>query len=251
MSHQEPTMGRNRTGIQMSPVHSKEMIEGVNNFSWDTVSVSPEDPEGIEMDYLKSAHAVGSIPMPLTVKGMAKTGLDKLKGERPEIFIDKLGQRLAFERTGVRLYESLLRKCLAEDGLEPGINIPRLELIRNEELEHMFLLKHSLEAAGADPTAMTPSADIAAVASTGALQVVNDPRTSIAQSLEAILMIELADHDSWELLIEIALSQGQDRLAEQFTNALQAEQRHVQDIRTMLKSVVLGSRPSGMTPASL
>lgn len=251
MSHQEPTMGRNRTGIQMSPVHSKEMIEGVENFSWDTVSVSLEDPEGLEMDYLKEAHALGSIPMPLTVKGMAKTGFEKLKGERPEIFIDKLGERLAFERSGVRLYDALIRKCMAENSLESAIDLARLEVIRNEELEHMFLLKHCIESAGADPTALTPSADVVAVSSMGVMQVITDPRTSVSQCLEAILMIELSDHDSWELLIEIALRQGQDKIAAKFTEAFEAERRHVQEIRSMLKGSVLGIRPSQIPPASL
>ncbi len=242
MSNQEPVLGRNRTGIQMSPVHSKEMIEGIDNFSWDNVPTSAEDPEGIEMDSLRNAHAVGSIPVPLTVKGMAKTGLEKIKGDRPELFVDKLGERLAFERSGVRLYEALLRKCMAENSLPPAIDIVRLETIRNEELEHMFLIKHCIEHAGADPTALTPSADVAGVSSLGALQVISDPRTSISQSLEAILMIELADHDGWDLLIDIARSQGQDKAAQNFMDALQAEARHVVEIRKMLKGTLLGSR---------
>ena len=38
---------------------------------------------------------------------MLKTALNKLVGVSPEVLIDKLGERLAFERTGTRLYDAL------------------------------------------------------------------------------------------------------------------------------------------------
>ena len=57
------------------------------------------------------ADNVGSVPLPGSVRGMVKTALNKLTGVSPEMLIDKLGERLAFERTGVRLYEALLAKA--------------------------------------------------------------------------------------------------------------------------------------------
>ena len=47
----------------------------------------------------------------MCIRDRLKTALNKLTGVSPEMLIDKLGERLAFERTGVRLYEALLAKA--------------------------------------------------------------------------------------------------------------------------------------------
>jgi hypothetical protein len=48
------------------------------------------------------------VPPPTSMKGMAKSALQALKGEKATVLIDKLAERLAFERTGTRLYETLI-----------------------------------------------------------------------------------------------------------------------------------------------
>ena len=65
---------------------------------------------------------------------------------------------------------------------------------------------------GADPTAETPSADVIGVASQGLLQVITDPRTTLSQSLEAMLTAELTDNDGWETLAALADDLGQTEL---------------------------------------
>ncbi|WP_141735701.1 ferritin-like domain-containing protein [Oligoflexus tunisiensis] len=240
MTHLEPTLGRNRTGSQMSPLMTAAMLESSKDFPWDEMEASLDTPEKIRMDYVKDAHTIGSIPVPMTLKGMAKTGYEKVKGEKPEILVDKLGERLAFERTGVRLYRALIRKCEADPMRDPRVDLLRLQEICNSELEHMMLLKKAMEDVGADPTAMTPGADTMAVASMGLVQVLNDPRTSISQCLEAILIAELADQDGWNLLIELTRDMGdQDHLA-QFQRAMAEEEQHVIDIRMLLKELTMG-----------
>jgi bacterioferritin (cytochrome b1) len=240
MTNQEPTLGRNRTGSQMSPLMSAAMLESSKDFPWDKLETSTDTPDKIRLDYLKDASAVGSIPVPMTLKGLAKTGYEKVKGEKPEVFVDKLGERLAFERTGVRLYRALIRKCELEPKLHAAVDLYRLQEICDSELEHMLLLKKAMEDVGADPTAMTPGADTMAVASMGLGQVLNDPRTSIAQCLEAILIAELADQDGWNLLIELTREMGNDNLLAQFQKAMAEEEQHVIDIRRILKEMTMG-----------
>ena len=53
------------------------------------------------------------MPVPGNLKGAAKAAVKALKGEKAAVFLDKLGERLAFERTGVRLYEAVLAKVPA------------------------------------------------------------------------------------------------------------------------------------------
>src|SRR5688500_18094111 len=104
---QSTQIGMNRTGVQMSPVDTGKMIEASTRIQ---PSVSESTMVDMRSDYIAEADPVGTIPVPGTVKGAAKTVTKKVTGKRPEVFIDKLGERLAFERTGTRLYDALLTK---------------------------------------------------------------------------------------------------------------------------------------------
>src|SRR5919199_336620 len=103
MKQSNPPTGMNRTGIQMSPMDIKELIEAVEN--------TPPNPPGDETmmnqmrgEYAAQSDAIGSMPPPGSMKGMAKTGVAAMTGKHPQLLLDKLGERLAFERTSVPLY---------------------------------------------------------------------------------------------------------------------------------------------------
>jgi ferritin-like metal-binding protein YciE len=155
------------------------------------------------------------------------------------VLIDKLGERLAFERGGTRLYEAMLLKCGALDGAAHPIDVDKLAHIRDEEEQHFHLLHQHIERLGADPTAMTPCADVVGVQALGIMQVISDPRTTVAQALNALLTAELADNASWELLIELAEQAGHNDMATEFASALQAESRHLQLVRGWLREAVM------------
>src|SRR5690554_7258267 len=101
-------MGRNRTGIDMSPIDSKAMIEGAMN---SPVTQTSQTIRSIERDYIQQSDAVGSVPIPGTIKGALKATMQKVTGNNPEMSINKLGERLAYERTGVRISECFINKC--------------------------------------------------------------------------------------------------------------------------------------------
>ena len=83
---------------------------------------------------------------------------------------------------------------------------------------------------GGDPTAVTSSADLRATAAHGIQMVLVDPRAMLLQSLEAILIAELADNACWEALIAFAQQVGEEGLVELFERALTAEQEHLQAV---------------------
>jgi rubrerythrin len=233
-------IGMNRTGIDMSPIDMTELLSGVNE--------SRPSSEGDEntlasyrASYLKEAEPIGTVPVPGSLKGAAKTGMQKLMGRKPEVLLDKLGARLAFERTGTRLYDALLGKCLIRADEADGLPIELLREFRDEEARHFALVWDAMKTLGADPTAMTPGADVNAVASSGLLQVLTDPRTSVAQSFHAIHIAELADHDGWALLIKLAEELGQSDLAHRFKKALQEEDRHLNTIRELVEKTCLSA----------
>lgn len=237
-------MGMNRTGAQMSPKGTKQMQQDASNLSQlEETQVAPIDPNAaLEMRaaYIREADPLGSVPLPGTMKGAMKSGVQKLMGRNAEVFIDKLGERLAFERTGTRLYEALILKCqaAAREG-QVNISVDELLHIRNEEERHFHLLTSCLQTLGADPTAMTPCADVTSVQSIGILQVLTDPRTTIPQCLGAILSAELTDHAGWELLIQLATEMGQDEMVMQFEEALAAEEEHVMLVKQMLTDAMM------------
>jgi rubrerythrin len=161
-------------------------------------------------------------------------------GERMSVLLDKLGERLSFERQGVRLYEAFIRKIESAPGAT-AMAVPAEDLaaIYKDENKHFELLQTAIAELGGDATFETPSADIAGVLSHGILQIVTDQRTTIAQSTQAILSAELMDNDGWQILIDLAEELGQARLKEQCQEAKDAEQRHLQTLRGWLSSMTL------------
>src|SRR5690606_38868197 len=109
---------------------------------------------------------------------------------------DKVGERLAFERSGTRLYDGFIEKCSVRTDEADLVDMQVLKRFRDQEAEHFLLLERTMRRLGGDPTAQTPCADVTAVASAGLLQTVRDPRVSVAQSLQALLTAELVDNAS-------------------------------------------------------
>jgi rubrerythrin len=232
------SQGMNRTGIDMAPLNVEEMIRSVQEFS-PTSSGNVQTLAESRQSYLLEADPIGTVPLPGTVKGVAKTSVQKLMGRHPETFIDALGGRLAFERTGTRLYDAFLGKALIRSDEAATLPMERLQQFRAEEAAHLGMVWDALRQLGADPTCVTPMADTNGVASIGLMQIITDPRMSIAQSLHALHLAELADNDGWQLLIALAREMGQDDMAAEFTTALAEEDRHLEEIRGLMEQICL------------
>jgi ferritin-like metal-binding protein YciE len=230
-------IGRNRTGVQTSPQLSKEMNDLVQPVSAETADASPLNE--VRLLYIREADPLGSIPPPATIKGAVKTAAKLLQGERPQAFIDKLAERLAYERSGTRLYDAVIAKFMAHEGELQSASLQEVTEIRNEEASHAALIRTCLEQLGADPTAQTPSADLVGVATAGFLQAAADPRTTLAQTLQVALAAELVDVASWEMLISLAEQMGQDGMVERFRKALDRETEHVAKVRGWYESLTL------------
>lgn len=231
---QTTELGANKTGIDMSPIDSKKMIEGSEQLTDGLMSGNAETVNSLEQFYLENAEPLGSVPMPGTIKGVVKSTMKMVTGHHPQVFINKIGERLAYERSGVRIYEQLIIKykyASISDMSESLIPIERLREFRDQELEHFMLLNDCAKKLGADPTAQTPDADASGVAASGLMKVITDPRTSVSQSLQAMLALELADNAAWELLIKLADDMGLSEMVEKFQHALAQESVHLEQVR--------------------
>lgn len=238
------SLGANRTGIQMSPLSGQSMQSFADANPPPPAAASEHSGiAALRSDYVHEAERIGSVPLPATVTGALSTVWSKLTGKKPEVLVDKLGERLAFERTGVRLYQALIDKveASAADTSQPlPFALSDLEHIRDEEFEHLQLLISIVQSMGADPTAQTPSADVSAVAAGGVLQVLTDPRTTISQCLTAVLTAELTDEAGWDLLIQLVGEIDKDSdLLGQLQEAQQHEEEHVQRVQKWVSQLVL------------
>ena len=230
------SLGMNRTGIGTSPVDSAALVRAAEEACASAALDGGVSLASVRAAYESEAEPLGTVPIPTTLKGAVKAAVALVKGRGTTAFIDKLGERLAFERTGTRLYEALLTKLDASPSWEGGPTWTELVRFRDEEAAHFALLRRSMEELGADPTAQTPSADVVGVASMGLLQVVTDPRTTLAQSLTALLTAELTDNDGWEMLVDVAEAMKQDEMAERFLRAQEQEDIHLSTVREWLKA---------------
>jgi hypothetical protein len=230
----------NRTGMMIAPLMGPEMVEGA-------AAAAPSSEGGPEQlmlrrgEYIREGYTVGSPPPPpLSLEG-AVEGAARLVGATTGVaaLTDKLSERLAFERTGTRLYDALINKCEALGEGPPGPTLAQLREIREEELRHFLLLKAAVTELGGDPTVMSPCADTVQVSSLGLLQVLTDPRTTVPQCLQAILTAELTDNDGWQLLINLADGLGHEEMAGRFRVALANEEKHLASVRGWLSEMVL------------
>lgn len=224
----DKSVGNNRTGAEHARLASAEMARYAK-----AAPVPPGDDgelEAARIDEAEAAGAVGSVPPPHTMKSAARQVKRAVKGKHSITLMDKLGERLAFERSGARLYQALLGKLeAAEDDF--GVEREQVEQIRDEELVHFALLDKAIRLAGGDPTAVTPAADLAGVEASGLVQVLTDPRTSFEQCLHAMLVAELVDREAWVELIELSDALGETAQTERFRDALREEEEHLAHLR--------------------
>jgi rubrerythrin len=244
----KPTdIGTNRTGMATSPIDSKRTIQAAEQLT-PFPGIDGEALAAERLAWAVAAEPVGTMPPPASLKGVAKAGIEMIKGHHPNVFLDKLGERAAYERAGTRLYEALLVKLEAANPHEGGPTREELEHMRDEELRHYAIVRDAILALGADPTAMTPCADVSGVMGMGLVQVLTDPRTTLSQCLDAMLVAELTDNDAWLMLADLADALGHAEMAARFRVALAEEEQHLARVRTWISNGLRGQAGIDPTP---
>ncbi len=222
--------GSNRTGIQSSPKLTKELLQATR-----VATPTSEGDAGalaaVRLTYARESEPLGTVPSVKEKAGAAK-GLSA--GMQLQVLVDRIAERLAFERTGTRLYEALIAKHAAYASEVPSVSVERLTQFHAEEAQHFVLLAEALQSLGADPTAQTPAADLVGIQGMGLVQALTEPRTNFVQALCTILIAELADNDGWETLVNLATTAGLDDLVDRFRAAREQEDEHLDQIRTWL-----------------
>lgn len=241
----KPTeIGNNKTGIATSPLGFEPFL----GLGGSTTIPDTDELEKMRLSYCRKSEPVGTMPTPVEVAGVLKSAAATMTGKSSAVLLDKIGERLAYERAGVRLYEALVVKLKASHAHDSSITLELLEEIRDDELRHAGVLSAAIRELGGDPTALTPCADVVGVVGLGFAQAITDAKTTLTQCLGVMHMVEISDIAGWELLIELAEQLGHLELAEQFREAADEEDEHEARLREWVRVSVLGQADSRVDP---
>jgi hypothetical protein len=218
----------NRTGTIISPLDSIKTIKGASELTHPTKGDCTEIGNN-RILHMQEAEGIGSIAF----NEQIMTGNHAM--------MDKLGERLVFERMGARLYEALITKYNGTNHQERLPELTRIEQFYLEKLKHFQNVSEVITNLGGDPTALPPAADVIGAATQGWIQVLTDPRTTFLQSLEIMLHLELVDNAGWELMIELAERNGLGDLAIQFQQILDEEAFHLITVKQWVQELTLNN----------
>ena len=162
--------------------------------------------------------------------------MKKLAEHNREKLIDLLCERLAFERAGVRLYDTIIAKLDASGG---GIEAFRDEMqrYRDQEKEHEEWLEGCVRDLGGDTSVRTDLVRLVEQESKGIEQVV-ETDDLLPHAIHALLTAELVDNAGWELLVELADDADDREAREAFRKRLHEEEDHLVFVRTAMLAFV-------------
>jgi len=178
--------------------------------------------------------------------------MQELTRHNPMKVIDLLTARLAFERAGVRLYDSIISKMQDFEEVDARRILETLQEHRNEEQEHGEWLEAQIRALGGDTDATTDMAELESRESKGIEEIILDGDNDAMHLFHALLTAELADNAGWDLLVELADEAGDRDAKRAFKKCLHEEEEHLVFVRRIVerlaRRVVLEENVETPTP---
>lgn len=165
-------------------------------------------------------------PLPGALIGMPTPAECFGSSEGTALLLERMAERLAFERGAARIYEALLEKLDATPG-KPIVSKDAIRRFRDEEAAHFQILCEAIESLGGDPLTWAPTANPIVVQASVLRRAIEDPRSPLAQCVDALLSWERVDLAGWEELLRIANESSQDALAQRLCLVVQAEREQV------------------------
>jgi hypothetical protein len=152
--------------------------------------------------------------------------------------LDKLGARLEFARTCARLYEALIPKLEAHDPFRGGPTRAQLERFRDEELGHEIVVQRLMTKLGGDPTVPTGSANRQAAVTGGLVELIEAPQTTFIDCLDALVVAELVNHESWRQLLPMMAPFGEVPVGAQVREIERSAAEHLAAARAWMVAAV-------------
>jgi len=155
--------------------------------------------------------------------------------------IDLLSERLAFERSSVKLYDAIIEKLETSNDDRAFTILDELRLQRDHEQEHEEWLAQEIRALGGDPRVTTELAELALRESKGIEDVILDGDDQLPHLLHGLLAAELNDNAGWDLLLALAEEAGDREAKRQFKKRLHEEQEHLAFVHLAVRRLAFRS----------
>lgn len=146
------------------------------------------------------------------------------EGRELKLLLEKLGEKLAYDRAFCRLYESFLKK--RSTSFLRNIRVKGLELKTFErhvamKAAHYEILQDAFLNLGGDPEAIVPSEDLSTIAKLGIVSIFVDPRANMRSILHSVRIVELTGKSTTLYLTRLAYAAGLDDLAMDLEQAVE------------------------------
>jgi ferritin-like metal-binding protein YciE len=161
--------------------------------------------------------------------------MKKLAEKNRSKLIDLLTERLFFERSSVKLYDTILAKMESSAEEEVVAMLDQMREHRNEEWQHEEFLEQCIRDLGGDTHAESEMARLTIRESQGIAQVVGDPSSPLSHLFHALLAWELVDNAGWDLLVELADEAGDRAAKRDFKKCLKEEEEHLIFVREAME----------------
>jgi bacterioferritin (cytochrome b1) len=156
--------------------------------------------------------------------------------ENREKAIDILSERLAFERSGVKLYDRILAVLREEHGDGMSRVIGEMQKHRDQEKEHEEWLEAQIRGLGGTAHEETDRSRLVSRESEGIAKVVSS-EDRIAHLFHALLAAELVDNAGWDLLARLADEAGDRTAKREFKRRLHEEEEHLVFVRKVVEKL--------------
>jgi hypothetical protein len=160
--------------------------------------------------------------------------MEKLARRNPAKAIDLLGERLAFERASVELYDRLVARVARSSEPEARRLLRDLGRFRGEEQAHADWLVEHIQALGGDADAEGESARLVKEEATG-IEKVGLIDAELPHLFHALLAAELVDGAGWDLLVRLADDCDDPAARADFLARAQEEGEHLHFARIMVE----------------
>jgi rubrerythrin len=170
--------------------------------------------------------------------GKRRNPMQKLAQRNSARILDLLGERMTFERAGVRLYDQILTRMRASADERIQAMCETMEKHRAEEKEHEEWLGVQIRALGGNTEVMTEHSRLVEQESQGIEQVMRSDE-NIVHDFHALLSAELTDNAGWDLLKGLADELGDKDAKREFTRRLHEEEDHLLFVRKAMQMFAL------------
>jgi ferritin-like metal-binding protein YciE len=165
----------------------------------------------------------------------------RLAEKNPQQVIDLLCERLAFERSTVKLYDRILEALRGAADASTRDLHATMQKHRQEEDDIAGWLEGRIRELGGDAGVQTDLARLATREAQGIEEVAANDAADVTHLLHALLAVEGVDNAGWELLVDLANAAGDDRAKRELERRHRQETQHLAFVRHAIERLAIGT----------